>query len=338
MKNRKNKSFKHVSKLPILRHSGYRPTLGKIEVAKKHNYSVIKGVAITGDAPKDIIRLYEYGKALKRSPKKWPIYIAKLGHKYYPLESITEQLITDIGKWYGFNLAYSKLCLIGNQIRFLSKYFIEQNTDELYHGADLYAGYLNDKVFVDEVELKRMTQSFFTIQFTKDVLNHFFIDSHDSLFESFMLMLFFDALVGNNDRHMYNWGVIRDIYGKRLARFSPIYDSARGLLWNDTEQKITDILNEKNRKEQFIEKYCENSRPKIGIENKNRVNHFDLIGSYSDFFKKNSFVQELFKENKIQFVKYQLNAKFSTLMSNKRRLLITNILEYRYNRLKNIVT
>ncbi|MEZ4797638.1 MAG: HipA domain-containing protein [Flavobacteriaceae bacterium] len=338
MSKKKNPNFKHATKLPILKHSGFKPKLTNIETAKKHNYCVIKGVAITGDAPKDIIRLYEYGTALKRKPKKWPIYIAKLGHKYYPLESITEQVITDIGNWYGFNLSESKLCIISDQIRFLSKYFIKEKADELYHGADLYAGYLNDKMFVDEVELLKMTQSFFTIKFTKEVLEHFFVDSNKFLYDSFMQMLLFDALIGNNDRHMYNWGVIRDIFGQKLGRFSPIYDSARGLLWNETESKIIEIVNDDNRKKKFIEKYCENSKPKIGIESKENVNHFDLIKSYSDFYKNSTFAQQIFAENKIDHVINQLNYEFKTLLSNERRSLITDILKYRFNKLKKIVT
>ncbi len=145
-----------------MRYSGYFPKLGEIEVAKNHCYTVIENISVTGDAPKDVIRFYEYGKALKRSYKKWPIYIAKLGHKYYPMESITEQLITDIGFTYGFDMASSKLSYIGGQIRLLSLYFLNNRTDELFHGADLYSGFLNnDRQFVDDVEENKMTQDFF---------------------------------------------------------------------------------------------------------------------------------------------------------------------------------
>ncbi|MBN4085244.1 HipA domain-containing protein [Flavobacteriaceae bacterium AH-315-B10] len=337
MTKKKNRTFKHVSKLPVLKYSGFSPRFDKIEVAKKHNYCVIKGVSVTGDAPKDIIRYYNYGSGFKRKPKSWPIYIAKLGHKYYPLESITEQLISDIGKWFDFNLAESKICSIGGQIRFLSKYFIEVHTDELHHGADMYAGYLHDKQFVDDIELQRMTQSFFTISFTKDVLTYFFKDSFNEIYESFMLMLFFDALIGNNDRHMYNWGVIRDIYGEKVAKFSPIYDSARGLLWNEKESKIFDVLNTKNRKEEFVEIYCNKSKPKIGIENKENVNHFDLIKSYNSYYINNVFIQKLFKENRIETVIENFNTNYNTLISNERRSLITDILKYRFKKLKKIV-
>lgn len=335
---KKHTNFKHIAKLPILSYSGFIPKFSEIEIAKKHNYCVIKNVSVTGDSPKDIIRLYEYGHSRKNKHRKWPIYIAKLGHKYYPLESITEQLISDIGLSYGFNLALSKICLIGGQIRFLSRYFIEKKTDELHHGADLYAGYLNDKDFVDQIEIKGMTQSFFTIKFTKEVIKHFFKDSQKEIFTSFMRMLFFDALVGNNDRHMYNWGVIRDVFGNHLASFSPIYDSARGLLWNEKENKIKEIVNDKSRFNIFVKKYCNKSKPKIGIEDKKNVNHFTLIEVYKDFYSSDEFIINLFKNNKIESVINTINIEYKTLYSEERRYIISEILKFRYSKLKNIVS
>lgn len=133
-------------------------------------------------------------------------------------------------------------------------------------------------------------------------------------------------------------GGIRDIYGAKLARFSPIYDSARGLLWNETESKISDILKDSNRKKQFVEKYCNKSRPKIGIENNDGVNHFELINSYSVFYKKDDFIQNLIQENRVEIVIKKLNIKFKTLLSKGRRSIITDILKYRFETLKKIVT
>lgn len=279
-----NCNLKHIKPLSIINHSGFTPRFGTIDVAKKHSYTIIKDVSVTGDAPKDIIRLYEYKNGIKRNCKQWPVYIAKLGHKYYPMESITEQLITDIGQSYGFKLASSKICLVGGQIRFLSRYFLNGITEELYHGANMYAGFLNnDDKFVDEIEIKRMTQDFFTIKFTKQVLEHFFPNESEKLYNGFMRMLLFDGLVGNNDRHMYNWGVIKGIYGKQTPCFSPIYDSARGLLWNEREDRISELFLTKKKSDSFTEKYCNKSKPKIGIEGKETVNHFDLITKYSGY-------------------------------------------------------
>lgn len=334
---KKHTNFKHITELSIINYSGFKPKFSKVEIAKKHSYCVIKDVSVTGDAPKDIIRLYEYGHSRKSKYTKWPIYIAKLGHKYYPLESITEQLISDIGTSYGFKLASSKICLLGGQIRFLSRYFIEKETDELHHGADLYAGYLNDKKFVDDIEIKGMAQSFFTIKFTKEVIQYFFKDSHNEIFISFMRMLFFDALVGNNDRHMYNWGVIRGVYGNNIAKYSPIYDSARGLLWNEKESKIKEIVKDENKLNAFVKKYCNNSKPKIGVEDKKNVNHFNLIESYNEFYSSDEFIKNLFQNNKIELVIKTINLEYKTLYSEERRHIINEILKFRYSKLKNIV-
>jgi hypothetical protein len=49
---------------------------------------------VSGDAPKDFLRIYEHGRGHKARIASWPQYIAKVGHKWYPNESITEQLLT----------------------------------------------------------------------------------------------------------------------------------------------------------------------------------------------------------------------------------------------------
>ena len=51
--------------------------------------------SIHGDAPKNFIRIKEYipGKSGYRA-RNWVGYIAKVGYKNYPNESITEQLLT----------------------------------------------------------------------------------------------------------------------------------------------------------------------------------------------------------------------------------------------------
>ena len=333
-----NNNFKHISSLNIINYSGFIPKLRGINITKKHCYTVMKDIAVTGDAPKDIIRCYEYGKALKKKHKKWPIYIAKLGHKYYPMESITEQLITDIGFIYGFNLASSKISLIGGQIRFLSLYFLRNECEELFHGADMYAGFLNnDKNFIDEIEKKGMTQDFFTIEFTKNVIEFFFsAGEKDKIFRDFMRMLFFDGLVGNNDRHMYNWGIVRDIFGKKQANFSPIYDTARGLLWNTKEEKISKII-DNNQNTMFIKKYCNNSKPKIGIEGQKMINHFELIKHYKKYFKKDKFIVNLLLNETIYDVVSMIKTKYSGLLSEKRRRMIIEILLFRFDKIKEII-
>ena len=238
----------------------------------------MKDIAIAGDAPKDFIKLYRYGECLKSNPRSWPAFIAKLGHKHYPIESITEHLITRLGETFGFNMALSELAWLGGQIRFLSRYFIKDPCKQvLEHGADLYAAYLNDREFVHEIENKHKALDFFTVQFTQASIQHFFPEDYEPLMTEFIKLLIFDALVGNNDRHFYNWAVIRSLITGEKPNFSPIYDSARGLFWNDSEEKIKEIYYDKNRISSYISKYSEGSTPKIGWEGISKLNHFDLV-------------------------------------------------------------
>ena len=73
----------------VINKSGFEiSSQGALPPLRKGYYYTVVGQAIAGDAPKDFIRAYTYGKAKRSNPRKWPAYIAKVGHKWYPNESI----------------------------------------------------------------------------------------------------------------------------------------------------------------------------------------------------------------------------------------------------------
>jgi hypothetical protein len=295
---------------------------------------------MTGDAPKDFICYYHAGIGRKSNPKTWPRYIAKHGHKHYPIEAITEHLLNRIGTVFGFNMADSELAWLGGQIRFLSKYFLyKPNEQMLEHGADLYAGYLNDKDFVEDIEKNHKSSEFFTIQFTHDTFKHFFPNDHEKLMTDYIKLLFLDALIGNNDRHFYNWGIIRNINSRESPKFSPIYDTARGLYWNDHEAKINAILKDKVRLASTLKKYCNLSTPKTGWDGVRKLNHFQLIEHlWSLEITKNSETIKRFCSNKmLDKVFFMIDNEFSSLISSKRKELIKITLQYRYDIIQNIL-
>jgi hypothetical protein len=78
-------------------------------------------------------------------------YIAKVGHKWYPMESITEYLMNRIGEVLGVNMAVSKLVIIQNQIRFLCKYFLKKN-EQLVHGAEIFGSYVGSDDIIEHIE------------------------------------------------------------------------------------------------------------------------------------------------------------------------------------------
>lgn len=326
-----------LKKVRIENYTNSKPlSLGKLDVLKNHQYQVESKYAITGDAPKEFIKVYEYGNGQRKDNRKtWSLYIAKTGHKWYPNESIMEYLLTRIGQVLELNIASARLVMAAGQVRYLSKYFLEPN-QELVHGADIYAGFVADKDFVEQIENENKARDFFTIQFTKQALLDRFPNHATQLYEDFLKMLLFDAIVGNNDRHFYNWGIIRDLSGLKTPYFSPIYDTARGLFWNEPEQKIVSLHTDKNRFQNFLRKYIQNSMPKTGWEGQKNLNHFDLLKLLFIEHEDHNF-KAILNVKKLHNCLEMIDKEFSFLFSLERKSLIKQCLQMRFEILINTI-
>ena len=111
-----------------------------VPVMKCSNYFVDDSVTVDGDAPKKFVGIYDHqllGHKHKANRNNWIRYIAKTGHKWYPIESITELLLNRLGLIFGLNMAESRIAMMGGQLRFLSRYFLNPVKEELVHGADI---------------------------------------------------------------------------------------------------------------------------------------------------------------------------------------------------------
>lgn len=330
-------------KLPVCKlekHSGARISRpGKIFTVKKDQYYIVNGYTITGDAPKEFIRIYEYGAARKSSPNKWPLYIAKTGHKWYPTESITEYLLNILGNEFGLKMAESNVAWIGGQLRFLSRYFLLSQKQELIHGADIFSGFVNDRDFVEQIEEQQLARDLFTLQFTKDALEFTFPYHWETILNQFIKMLLFDALVGNNDRHFYNWGVVRHIESKHEPYFSPVYDTARGLFWNESEKKVLTLWKDKKRLQPYLSRYCENSRPKTGWEGIANINHFKLVSKIYkyEFGITKSEIKDLFSRSRFEQMMKSVELNFSCILGIERTKLILECLHFRYNEISKLI-
>ncbi len=299
--------------------------------------------AMTGDAPKEFLAVYEYGvEGCRRAKRRtWPRYIAKVGHKYYPNESVTEHLITRIGQSIGMEIAESRLAHVKGQLRFLSRYFLNER-EYLLHGADIFASYLEDhnREFVEAIENENKSPEYFDYNFAVDSIEAMFPQFAEEVQCGFNRMLAFDALVGDNDRHFFNWAVICQPVSHRKPRFSPIFDTARALFWNHTEEKLSKMEAGGRRPEDVLRKYCRNSSSKIGVAGVGRANHFRLLRSILDRFP--SAVQQLDVLNDIDrepvdLVGEILKGEFRNLVSPLRRSWICRLVEYRTDQFRRIL-
>lgn len=336
---------KQANKLPRSGIENYSHRCSKggtgIPVIKKRDCIWIKDVTLTGDAPKGFVRLYEYqqdGKVRRNNPKTWPLYIAKTGHKWYPTESITEYLLNQLGKVFGINMAESRLGIINGQLRFLSRYFLDVEKETLTHGAEIFAGYLEDKAFVESVEKANLARDFFTLQFVKQAVSRAFPQEEDIIMKDLIRLLLFDAMVGNNDRHYYNWAVIQPLNKQRKAHLSPVYDTARGLFWNASDEQLAMRIKHKDI-ERYVKKYSDGSKPKLGWKDAGDLNHFRLVKEIYDnhFYISREEMRELFKKEMILGMKNIINKNFTCLLSRERLFIIKECLDYRYKTICEII-
>lgn len=324
----------------IENYSGVNLNFHKCVKSLRKGYWKELNFSVGGDAPKNFIAIYDYERESsirKSNDKTWPRYIAKVGHKWYPLESVNEYLFNRIGEVLGLNIASSKLMLANKQLRFLSKYFLNKN-ESLEHGAQIFAGYMEDKEWVEEIERDGLARSFFTFQFAEQAIKYSFPSEADQIMQDFVKMLIFDAISGNNDRHFYNWGVIKHIENRKIPTFAPIFDSARGLFWNDSESKLLKWLNEPKKIEERIGKYAEGSKPKIGWDGINDLNHFDLVEKiFSTDTRYKNICNELINSQQLQKVKNLITEDFVKFYSKERIELLIKCITYRFERLEQIL-
>lgn len=330
MATRKSGLLKQVvSREAVINRSGFEIVIDReLPPLRRGYYYAEANQVIAGEAPKDFIRAYHYGRADRSKPRKWPAYIAKVGHKWYPNESITEHLLTKLGQILGLQMAESSLVSAHGQVRFLSEYFLRPN-QSLVHGAEIFAGYLEDEEFVEEVDRHGATQDIFTFQFIREAVREQFRDQARSILANYTKMLAFDAIVGNHDRHHYNWGVVVHERRRHKPYFSPIYDSARALFWNDPEFKLKCIAKhpDPNQLSNFIRRYVNKSRPKTGWDGEDNPNHFDLIRKIAENYPDlRPVLSNIRYDQLLRSVGQTLNVDFKSLMSPIRRKMIENCL------------
>jgi hypothetical protein len=200
-----------------------------------------------------------------------------------------------------------------------------------------YLPYLSDPHLVDEIERERKTvRNFFTFQFAELAILHRFGhgDEGKKLICDFVRMLGFDAITGNNDRHTYNWGIICDLSGKKAPRFSPVYDSARGLFWNEHEQRLSRF----NEGTSNLEKYVNESMPRIGWEGLKSQNHFDLFRLlYRNRPEFRYLFDDMLKPVREAAINEVLEKEFIKFFSSARYDLIKKCLNLRVQNLNNII-
>lgn len=311
-----------------------------IRSIKGKNY-VVDNRPLDGDAPKQFIRLYSYhpdSGVHRCNPKTWIPYIAKTAEKWYPHESVVEYMINCLGLALGLRMNEVKLYKINGQIRFLSRFFLKSN-EALVHGAEISGEYLEDMVLAEQIANDKATsRELFTFEFIEKAIEAKFGLHTEGLIIELVKMITFDAIAGNNDRHFYNWGIITNV--KKVGgmpRFAPLYDSARGFLWNRSDDFMINNLRALNTGGRKIENYIDKACPRISIDGNSGINHFGLIEHLKNHNDKFSVIisNMASKENEDKIID-MLKRDFFSFFIPERSKLIEYIVQQRFKKVREI--
>lgn len=193
------------------------------------------------------------------------------GHRYLfkiPKENTgeawAEKVASEIGKAMGLSIMDVTLAKRDNIIAVLAKNFVNQK-EEFYEGGDLFFTIAED---FDRYNLKYY--DFFNMM---NVLSRF------NLEQEFIQIPVFDALIGNQDRHCDNWGII---YGESGYRMAPIYDNGASLGFQLPEERIKRMLRDKK----MFDAFSNRSYSFIGLKGKRKPRYLELLSVIKEHYPK----------------------------------------------------
>ena len=293
------------------------------------HYGVVPDLTLLGAAEKDVLE----------DPDTGTRYIAKPGGRDSDLEVITEYVIYLTGRGLGVSIAEGRIARYSGRLRFLSRYFLDaENNEEFVHGVQLFQELYDEGTVREVLGSTAREQEMFSVQSIKAAFGaHYGDDTEEELFEAFAAMLTHDALIGVQDRHHENWGlIVQRGVADPAPRFAPLYDSARGLFCNLSDKQLS------AKKAWYggmpwLNKYVARSRPLIGFGgvqpgNKDRrhLTHLELLAAvYREFPHQRGRIMSVLEAYDWKRLAKDLSDELHGYCSPRRRDLILTCLRRR---------
>lgn len=130
--------------------------------------------------------------------------VLKDGTIRYPLEFWSEIVSSKIGQLYGFHMLDYNIAWAGHSekqpVQCISKSMIEHDKSTLTEGISYLKGHMPSYN-------PQLDESEYSVLFIESALRNFNLSGE---FPKLIETLFFDALIGNSDRHSENWAFISD--------------------------------------------------------------------------------------------------------------------------------
>lgn len=192
-------------------------------------------------------------------------------------EHWTEKIASELAAKIGFPCQVVEIATYNNIQGVLCYNFLSAE-EELTHGSELLFGSYDDT--------KARNLQLHTIE---NIYAHIAAPPYN-LFEDFLLIPIFDALIGNTDRHSGNWGIIYNVRSMSY-RLSPLFDNSSSLGWQYIgSEHIRHKLGNPVQWDNFINKKCLSAIRWTKAE----INHFDFIKILINDFP---FLRDIIRNN-----------------------------------------
>jgi hypothetical protein len=199
---------------------------------------------------------------------------------------------------------------------------------------------MDEEQMLKEVVGRKNERQVYTVSLIDEVLQHHSRtpEGKRRMRESFAKMMAFDSLVGANDRHAQNWGVVFNAFDNKVEPyFSPLFDTARGLFWNYSDAQLQ-AWDDRGIRQEQIEKYAKGSTPLIGVDGFDDPDHFDVI-HYMVNHDNSGFadpIRGVFRAFPSRRCRDLVSKAVGRYFSRRRLEYIVRLLEFRYNELARI--
>lgn len=219
-----------------------------------------------------------------------------------------EKIASEIGKLLQLNMMDVHLAVRKDTYGVLAKKFTS-GMEEFYEGGDLFPSIVED---FDRYKLDN-----YTFQHISKALSEFQLD------KDFIVIPVFDALIGNQDRHCDNWGIISTRNDYRLA---PIYDNGASLGFQLKEDRINMMFSDRN----MFKAFTRRSHSLIGVGNRRKPKYSELLSVIWTQYSKeiDDAVTRLTVLNKDNIVRI-LNEIPDAIMSDIYKEWVVKLLLYR---------
>lgn len=223
-------------------------------------------------------------------------------------EHWAEFIASQLGQRLGINVVNATLAIHKNVLGTISPNFVQRSKGEAFsEGGDLLYSFLDnnfDRYSLIQYNFPNVIQTL----------------SSYGLEQNFITIPVFDAIIGNQDRHCDNWGIITTGSEYRLT---PIYDNGSSLGFNLQEDKIQQML----KSDDMFKGYISRGRSLIGLPPKKKPKYLDLL-SYIDlhFPKEISDVLEKLSNYDQPMVMQIIDSVPTTLMSEIHKEWIVRLL------------